>query len=128
MRRLIKKIVPAFHSLSASLHGFQQPRFACREKPRSLNLEVFMPGVEADAVELAVTEGDELVVTARKAMPVRQNFQAANFEAVQPHYRLCVRLGARIEPKGIWAALRNGILTIHLKKKTAPASLRLSVA
>lgn len=126
MRRLIKKIVPVFRSITASLHGYQRPRFACREKARSLDLEVFVPGVDAGAIELAVA-GDELVVTAHKAMPVRQNFQAANFEAVQPHYQLRVHLHEHVDRKSIWAALRDGILTIHFKK-TAPAAAQLSVA
>lgn len=127
MRRLIKKIVPAFQTFTATLHGYQKPRFACRDKARSVDLEVFVPGVDAGAVELAVTADDELIVTARKAMHVRPNFQAANFEAVQPHYQLRVQLGDQVDTKSIWAALRDGILTIHLKK-TAPAALQLSVA
>jgi len=128
MRRLIKKIVPVFHSITATLHGYQKPRFACREKARTVDLEVFVPGVEAEAVELAVTADDELVVTARKAMPVRPNFSSANFEAVQPHYQLRVQLGDQVDRRTIWAALRDGILTIHLKKTTRAASPQLSVA
>jgi HSP20 family molecular chaperone IbpA len=127
MRRLIKKIVPAFHSITASFHGYQKPRFTCRDKARSADFEVFVPGVEAGAVELSVTADDELIVTARKALPVRPNFQAANIEAVQHHYQLRVQLGDQVDTKSIWAALRDGILTIHLKK-TAPAALQFSVA
>ena len=130
MRRLIKKIVPAFQSFTASLHSYQKPRFSCREKTRSVDLEVFVPGVAADAIELAVSETDELIVTARKALPVRQNFQAANFEAVQPHYQLRVQLGAAVDRRSIWAALRDGILTIHLRKsaRRSTATPLLSVA
>ncbi len=126
MRRLIKKIVPAFQSFNASLHATQRPRFACREKARSANLEVFVPGVAAEAVELAVSH-DELVVTARKATHVRQNFRAAHIEAMQPDYQLRVQLGQQVDPKSIWGALRDGVLTIHLKK-TSSTTLRLSVA
>lgn len=128
MRRLIKKIVPVFHSLTATLHGFQKPRFACREKARTVDLEVFVPGVEAEAVELAVTDDDELIVTARKALPVRPNFQAAAFEAVQAHYQLRVQLGDQVDTGSIWGALRDGILTIHLKKTARAATPQLSVA
>lgn len=128
MRRLLKKIIPIFQSFTASLHGYQKPRFVCRERERSLDLEVFVPGVQADTVELAVTDNDELVVTARKALPVRQNFQAANFEAVQPHYQLRVQLGAHVDRRSIWGALRDGILTIHLKKSARAAVPQLSVA
>lgn len=126
MRQLIKKIVPCFHSITASFHGYQKPRFACRDKTRSVDLEVFMPGVESDAVELSVVD-DQLVVTARKTTRVRQNFHAANFEAVQQDYLLRVQLGTQVDQKSIWAALRDGILTIHLRK-TASAAIQLSVA
>ncbi len=126
MRRLIKKIVPCFHAITASFHGYKKPHFECREKARSLDLEVFVPGVESDDVELAVS-GGELVVTARKALRVRHNFQSANFEAVQQDYQLRVQLRDQIDPQSIWAALRNGILTIHFRK-TASVSFQLSVA
>ena len=126
MRRLIKKIVPCFHAITASFHGYQKPRYECREKARSLDLEVFVPGVASDDVELAVT-GDELVVTARKAVPVRQNFHSANFEAVQQDYRLRVQLRDQLDPQSIRGALRDGILTIRFRK-TATASFQLLVA
>ena len=127
MRRLIKKIVPAFQSFTASLHGYQSPRYMRREKRRSLDVEVFMPGVDAGAVELAVNDRDELIVTGRKAVPVRQNFRAANLEAVQPHYQLRLPLGTHVDRTSIWGALRDGILTIHAKK-TVQSAPRLSVA
>lgn len=128
MRRLIKKIVPVFHSLTATFHGFQKPRFTCRENARTVDLEVFVPGVEAGAVELAVTADDELIVTARKALPVRPNFQAAAIEAVQPHYQLRVHLGDQVDRRGIWGAMRDGILTIRLRKTARAAVPQLSVA
>jgi HSP20 family molecular chaperone IbpA len=127
MRQLIKRIVPCFQKITAEITSFRRPRFESRDTARTLDLEVFMPGVESDNVELVVDDRD-LVVTARKAKPVRLNWQAAHFEAVQPDYQLRVRLQGETDLSRAWAALKHGILTIHIRKKEAHARLQFSVA
>lgn len=127
MRRLIKKIIPCFQKLSAEINGFRRPRFESRDTARTLDLEVFVPGVESDDVELVVDDRD-LIVIARKNQAVRSNFQAAHFEAVQTDYQLRVRLEGDTDLSRAWAALKHGILTIHIRKKEAHLPLQFSVA
>lgn len=127
MRHLIKRIVPCFQKITAELTSFRQPRFESHETARSLDLELYVPGVESDDVELLVEDHD-LVVTARKSQAVRSNFQAAHFEAVQSDYQLRVRLQGETDLRRAWAALKHGILTIHIRKEKSDTPLQFSVA
>lgn len=128
MRRLINRIIPIFASVRPSPTPYRKPRFETRERSRTVDLDVFVPGVAAEDVDLML-ENQELIVTARKkATPVRQNWQAANFEAVQSDYQLRVHLGATVDSRAIWGVLRDGILKIHIRRKTAQARMKLSVA
>jgi HSP20 family molecular chaperone IbpA len=128
MRRLINRILPIFSSARPSESSFRKPQFETHERSRSVDLDVFVPGVAPEDVDLTV-ENQELVVTARKkASPVRQNWQASHFEAVQSDYQLRVHLGGTVEPRAIWGVLRDGILKIHIRRKTARQRLKLLVA
>ncbi len=125
MRRLIHRILPVFSSHHSDTVPFRQPRFETHEHERSVDLDVFVPNVTAENVDLVV-EDQDLIVTARKPRAVRRNWQPANFEAVQSDYQLRVHLGAWVDPRAIWGVLRNGILKIRLGKR-ARQRLDLSV-
>jgi len=126
VRRLINRIVPIFSSARAEAAAFRQPKFETRERSRTVDLEVFVPGVTPENVDLVV-DNQDLVVTARKPHTVRRNWQSANFEAVQGDYQLRVHLGATVDPRAIWGVLRDGILKIRFLRKAARQRLELSV-
>jgi HSP20 family molecular chaperone IbpA len=126
MRRLINRILPIFSTAPAGSTSFRQPRFETRERSRTVDLDVFVPGVVPEGVDLVVDDND-LVVIARKPHAVRRNWQSANFEAVQSDYRLRVRLGATVNPRAIWGVLRDGVLKIHFRRQVARQRLELSV-
>lgn len=127
MRRFINRILPIFSSHSAEAFPVRQPRFETRERSRTVDVEVFVPGVDPEDVDLVVQDQD-LVVTARKPHAVRRNWQAANFERVQSDYQLRVHLGAGVDPRAIWAVLRDGILKIHIRKPASRRGLEFSVS
>jgi HSP20 family molecular chaperone IbpA len=126
MRRFINRILPIFSSARTESDSFRQPRFETRERSRTVDLDVFVPGVAPEDVDLVVDDSD-LVVIARKPHAVRRNWQAANFEAVQSDYQLRVHLGAAVNPRAIWAVLRDGVLKIHFRRRVAHQRLELSV-
>lgn len=95
---------------------FRQPAFECHDLPNALCLEVFVPGVEASGVEIT-SRGPDLVVTARKAHPVRTNWRALHLEAVQRDYQLKLRLGHGVDFDGLHAELRDGVLSIVVPKQ-----------
>lgn len=127
MRRLINRIIPIFSSVRSEDAAFRKPHFEAHERSRTVDLDVFVPGVEPENVDLVVEDHD-LVVTARKPHAVRANWQAANFEAVQSDYQLRIHLGGPVDPRAIWGVLRDGILKIHIRRRAARQRLDFSVA
>jgi HSP20 family molecular chaperone IbpA len=126
MRRLIHRIFPSLASHDASPAAFRQPRFETHERSRTVDLDVFVPGVQPEHVDLVV-DNQDLVVTARKPHAVLRNWQAANFGAVQSDYQLRVHLGTGVDARAIWGVLRDGVLKIHFRRKAARQRLELSV-
>jgi HSP20 family molecular chaperone IbpA len=126
MRRLIKRILPIFSTAQLPGTPVRTPRFETRDRSRTVDLEVYVPGVADGDVDLVVDQHD-LVVTARKPHPLRRNWQAANFERVQGDYQLRVHLGASVDPRAIWAVLRDGILKIRFRRPASRQPIDLTV-
>lgn len=104
---------------------FRPPHYECEDQPESLRLTVYVPGVEAAGVDI-VTQGPDLVVTARKARHVRVNWSALHLETAQLDYRLRLRLGHGFRFSALQASLHDGVLVLSLPKRpgTVPASSR----
>ena len=101
-----------------SLDAFRQPNYDCREHPDALKLVVYIPGVDANGVEIE-TRGPDLVVTARKAHFVRVNWWALHLERAQRDYQLRLRLGTRFDYAAMQAEIHDGVLTVSLPKRPA---------
>jgi len=99
---------------------FRPPPYECEDQLQALRLTVYLPGVDAAGVDI-VTQGPDLVVTARKARPVRVNWTALQLEAAQLDYRLRLRLGHGFRFGDLQATLHDGVLVLHLPKRSGPA-------
>jgi HSP20 family molecular chaperone IbpA len=75
----------------------RSPHYDCQQKGDTIDLTVFLPGVEAAGVEIVV-RGPDLVVIGRKSHVVRVNFAAAHLEHAQLDYELRLRLGRERGP------------------------------
>lgn len=113
-------IIPTHHRSSARPAelptAFRQPHFECTELPQALKIEVLVPGVDPGGVDIT-TRGPDLLVRARKARPVRVNWQAAHLEAVQRDYELKLRLGHRFDFERLHAEMRDSVLTLVVPKR-----------
>ncbi|MBA3848552.1 MAG: heat-shock protein Hsp20 [Opitutus sp.] len=94
----------------------RQPHFECRDLAPALQLDVYVPGVEAGDVEIT-TRGPDLVVRARKPQRVRPNWRALHLEAAQHDYELKLRLGLGFEFTALHADMRDGVLHIVVPKR-----------
>lgn len=103
---------------TASNEAFRQPSYDCQETAESIRLVVYVPGVDASAVEIE-GRGADLTVTAKKAHFVRVNFQSLHLESAQRDYRLRLRLGTGIDFAAMQAEIAQGVLTITLPKRGA---------
>lgn len=106
---------------AASPEGYRQPAYDCQEHADAMKLVVYVPGVDASAVEID-GRGADLTVTARKARFVRVNFNALHLESVQRDYRLRLRLGRGFDFAAMQAEIANGILTVTLPKRAGVSS------
>ena len=127
MHTIIQPTLPSNRShgtAPASTDSFRQPNYDCREHRDAMQLVVYVPGVDANGVEIEA-RGTDLTVTARKAHLVRVNWQALHLESAQQDYQLRLRLGADFDYESMAAEIRHGVLTVTLPKRaSAPARLR----
>jgi HSP20 family protein len=95
---------------------FRSPHYECMDLPQALKLAVYVPGVDANGVELT-THGTDLLVHARKAQHVRVNWEALHLETAQRDYQLKLRLGTGYDFDALRASVAKGVLTIVLPKR-----------
>lgn len=100
---------------SAEESGFQTPYFQACDHNRFLELEVLLPGISPESVQVSVAAGD-LIVVARQPRALRTNWSAANFEAVRHDYELRFHLGHEFDARRIRTKMQGGILKIRLPK------------
>lgn len=101
----------------APVAGSRRPHYDCRDQVDSVELLVYVPGVDPASVEIT-TRGPDLVVTARKERFVRVNFEALHLERAQHDYLLCLRLGRGLDYARLDAELRDHVLRITLPKRS----------
>ncbi len=107
--------LPRRRSAVAAAPRVRQPHYECTDLAQSLQLDVFVPGVDAADIEIT-SLGPDLVVRARKPHPVRVNFDALHLEAAQRDYELKLRLGRHLAYESLHADYRDGVLRITLPK------------
>ncbi len=121
MPTILHPYKPTSHRTHAHVaEDFRTPHYECQENGQAMDLELYVPGVEASGVEIA-QRGPDLIITAAKAHPLRVNFRAAHFEACQHNYRLCLRLGSGFDLSRLTGEVEAGVLRLRLPKKARAA-------
>ncbi len=103
---------------------FRTPHFDTQAQDDALRIVVWVPGVDANGIEITTRDTD-LTVTARKTQVVRRNWQALHLEGAQKDYQLNLRLGRNLNYEALRADLHDGVLTIDvpvLSRSRAPLS------
>ncbi|MBC8012413.1 MAG: Hsp20/alpha crystallin family protein [Burkholderiales bacterium] len=99
----------------------RSPHYDCQQHGDAIDLTVFLPSVDASGVEIVV-RGPDLVVIGRKSHVVRVNFAAAHLEHAQLDYELRLRLGRDLDYAALTAELADGILSLHIPKRSTLAA------
>ena len=103
------------------------PSFDIRESPEAYVFEADLPGIGQDDLELNLT-GCRLTITGRRECPGRA--EGENFHAMERSFGCFCRsfnLPEGVDPGGIKAELRNGVLTLTLPKTPEVQPKRISV-
>ncbi len=86
------------------------------EDAANLYIRTELPGTKAEDLEISV-EGDALTLRGERKLPATE--EGVNYhrrEREGGRFRRIVTLPARIDPEGVSASFKNGILTIVLPK------------
>ena len=85
------------------------------ETDQALTLQIEMPGVAKDQVEVRV-ENDVLTIEGRIDFSVYENLRPLYTEYNVGNYARTFQLSSKIEQDGISAALNDGVMTLVLPK------------
>ena len=88
------------------------------ENPDELLLVADLPGVEPDSLNIQL-DPPELRIEGRSSLPKESERML--------YYVRRFQVGETIDPDGIHAELRNGVLNVHLKKSNAHRPRRIEV-
>ena len=79
---------------------FRQPNYECQDQGNAMKLEVFVPGVTAEGVDIEA-HGPDLLITARKTHYIRVNWSSLHLEGAQRDYQLRLRLSTAKSANGL---------------------------
>ena len=95
--------------------GLEDGRAQVRETEAGLSIEVEVPGVAPDAVEVTVEDG-VLVIQAAREVEVPDGHRAHRLERGSFRLSRRFRLGSKFDAEGVDARVAHGLLTIDVPK------------
>ncbi len=101
------------------------PRVNILEHPETVTLEVELPGVPKDGVELEVKD-NELTITGRRP-DITPEGQMRVQERPRAHFRRVFSLSRAIDQEKVDAHMHNGLLTITLHKTESMKPRRIAI-
>ncbi|MGH8019432.1 MAG: Hsp20/alpha crystallin family protein, partial [Opitutaceae bacterium] len=107
--------------------AYAVPAYDIKEADEAYGLEVIVPGVARDAVELNVEQG-ELVITARRRWKAPEGWSGLFRETADANYRLRLDLNDVVDVEKINAELEQGILRVTLPKAEAVKPRKIAIA
>ncbi|MEI8090395.1 MAG: Hsp20/alpha crystallin family protein [Opitutaceae bacterium] len=119
MHTIINSILSQASTRSSEVktsESFRQPNYECQDQGNAMKLEVFVPGVSADGVDIEA-QGPDLLITARKSHFIRVNWSSLHLEGAQRDYQLRLRLGLIFDYSAMRAEIHNGILSVTVPKR-----------
>lgn len=102
------------------------PRVDVLEDGNGITLLADMPGVSKDQLELKV-EGNTLLIEGAISAPAPQQMEAIYVEVRVPRYRRAFTLSRELDPGGIQASLKDGVLKLHIPKHEQAKPRRIEI-
>ncbi len=129
--RLQREMQQAF-DLSPNIRGFVRGGFPALNvggTPKSVEIYVFMPGLDPATVEIEVDRGVLTIAGERASSLPSQDSRAAVHmaERFAGRFRRMVTLSDDVDPNGISAAYRDGVLHITAKRRESAQPRRIAV-
>jgi HSP20 family protein len=108
--------------------GFVMPPANISATENEYYVEVDMPGVDKEGLEITV-EGNELTIIGRRKSEIPDS-QACYCESARADYRRVLELGPDVDTSRISAEMKQGVLRLRLPKseKAKPKHIEVKVA
>ncbi len=117
----------ARRSADAEDEAFVVPAYDIKESADAYGVEILVPGVTKDALELQVDQS-QLVITARRRWEAPKGWNEVFRETRDADYRLRVDLNESVDVEKINAELEQGVLRVTLPKAEALKPRKISVS
>jgi HSP20 family protein len=111
----------------SSSNSTVKPAYHVQETPEAYRLEVYLPGVAKDGLELTA-ENDEVRITGRRGWTQPTGWTALHRETADVAYELVLTHDHAIDADKIAAELRDGVLNVTLPKHEALKPRKIAVA
>lgn len=106
--------------------AYATPRVNLHQSAEGYTLEVEMPGVSREGVDISVDDG-QLVITGQRAAAGEPG-QAVYRERTATAYRRVFDLDPSIDPEKISARLDQGLLTVSLQKAESVKPRKIEIS
>ena len=121
----------AFGRLDAEATVAWHPAVDIRETKDELTLDVELPGIPSDAVEVSVENG-VLTISGEKKQEIEQGSEGSEFHLIERRYGAFERrfsLPRSVDAERVNAAFANGVLKVTLPKaeKAKPRKIEVKV-
>ena len=134
MERLQREMQQSFDTVSPSIRGFGRsfPAMNVGNTPTSVEIYAFAPGVDPSKVEINLDRG-VLTIEGERRPPIREsgngNGQSTAHikERFEGRFRRVVSLPDDVDPDGVSASYRDGVLQVSVKRRESAQPRRIAV-
>ncbi len=92
------------------------PRFDVTEEDDAWTVHALVPGLGPEDIEVSV-KGDVLTISGRRTVEVPEGARALRRERPTLAFSRSLTLGADVDPDGITATVKHGVLRLRLPKR-----------
>lgn len=127
MDRLLTNLMPNGPELPWSGTAQNQPAVNLWETPDALHVELEVPGVKSDQLDLSVV-GNQLTVKIERPELTEEGVTYHRRERPVGSFVRVLELPTEVNPDKVDAELQHGVLTIHLAKAEAAKPRKIQVS
>jgi HSP20 family molecular chaperone IbpA len=96
------------------------------ENAQGITLLADLPGVPKEKLELNI-EGETVTIEGELALDVPEGLEVTHAEVSLPRFRRVVSLPDDVDPNGVTAKYRNGLVHITVRRREASQPRRIDV-
>ncbi len=129
INRLRNELEYAF-SAGFDQHGSPQlhPKLNVWEDAENFRLEMDIPGVDIEKIEIDVHEGKQLSIKGERKQPVSQPTAWIRKERSVGKFARSLTFGCSVDVESVKATVQNGVLEIQLPKSPAQQPRRIEIS